>query len=983
MADNNLMQKPHWQNELLTVPEILQDQLSIRLTAFFESCGKCSIEFPNERLAELVRVFACSEFIAKSLVIDPLKIMDLLISGAMDRALSVSEIHQQIQNKVSGTANEQAMLQALCYARKQAWIRIAWRDICGLADLNETLNELSAYAEACIEVLTQYVTAQFNQSYGIPLSAEGREQNLVVVALGKLGGRELNFSSDVDLIFCYESSGKFVTKNKAITYEEYFRRFGQKLIQLLSSTNSEGFLFRVDMRLRPHGNSGVLVMPFQSLENYYQYQGRDWERYALIKARIIAGDKEAGQRFLKMIQPFVYRRYLDFDAFDSLREMKSMIKRQVKKKGIENNIKIGAGGIREIEFIGQAFQIIRGGRNQALQTTSLISTLNSLNEYQFMSEDSVMELLAAYSYLRRSENLLQAIDEQQVHELPSDQVQQARLAFAMATPNWQAFLLEIEDYRKKVHEQFEQVFAPQEVESSQTSHDLDNLLAVWLGEAIEVEAVYELESLGFNNPLAGLKLIESFKNSRSFNSTSARTHKRLDKLMPILLRLMRDIDTADVCFMRLLNLIEAILGRSAYIALLVEKQQVLLPLVSLLSVSSWISSYLTLHPILLDELLDPRTLYVPVNKTLLLDDLKHRLGNIDMDDLELQMDVFRHFKHSHVLRVAAADVVEAVPLMQVSDYLTDIAETVLQAVFNIAWYQMTSRYGRPNIAGSKTEVSQSGFAVVAYGKLGGLELGYGSDLDIIFLTDNDAARGATDGPKVIDNKVFYVRLAQRIIHILTTATSAGSLYEIDIRLRPNGASGLLVSDISAFSDYQKKHAWTWEHQALVRARPVAGDAQVGEKFSQIRHEILCQARDPVALRKKVCDMRAKMNTQQDLSKLDRTLRDETRFNLKQDPGGIADIEFIVQYCVLRFAHLYPNLIQFTDNGRQIDALLQLGIINESKADLLIHAYRSYRAMVHRLTLQDKAAITDSSQFMVYRRGVSHLWEIWIENGIFD
>jgi len=966
--------KPSWVKYLESVPEILQAQLKQRLSVFFAECEKAAINFPQDKVKQLVRVFACSEFVAKTAIAAPGKLLLACEAGELDRALTAVEVHKQIENEISQAEGEEDLIKRLRLLRKHAWLRIAWRDICQQASVEETLAELSTYAESLVQKLIQYLDSQFHLEYGIPVTESGREQSLVVLALGKLGGRELNFSSDIDLIFCYESEGKLLLERKELFYEEYFRRLGQKLINLLSYVSGDGFLFRVDMRLRPYGSSGPLVMSFAGLEEYYQNQGRDWERYALIKARVIAGDREAGQSFLKMIQPFVYRRYLDFDAFESLRDMKLMINREVKRKGIEANIKIGAGGIREIEFITQAFQIVRGGRVGALQSQNLMSVLFQLGENNFFEVESVNYLLEAYQYLPRCENLIQAMDEQQIHALPKDEDKRARLAFAMSKSSWSELAGEVNEYRTKVHEYFIEVFATQEIVSETENPDFAMLELLWSNELSEEDCVSKLKSLGFSEPMSVIQMMINLKKTRSYRIASSRTLQRLDKLIPIILELMQGVKSLDACFQRLLNLIEVILGRSAYIALLVEKQNILPQLIRLFAISPWLSAYLTRHPILLDDLLDPERLYAPSQNQNLETNLVYLISSVDMDDLERQMDILRQFKQSNVLRVAAADVVDALPLMEVSDHLTQIAEVVLEVVFNIAWYQMTSRYGRPQL--NSGEVDHSGFTIIAYGKLGGIELGYGSDLDIIFLHASQAVTASTEGPKSIENKVFYIRLAQRIIHILSTQTAAGYLYEIDIRLRPNGSSGLLVSDIDAFADYQRTQAWTWEHQALVRARAVAGDKQLGMKFNKVRTEILSKQLDAKSLRADVLEMRAKM-----VKHL--STEGDNQFALKHDRGGIADIEFLVQYCVLRFAHEFPVLIEFTDNVRQIQSMLDCGLIKSGEADLLTYAYRAYREMAHRLVLQEVAIKVDSCQFVIYRRRISELWKSWLVNGKFD
>lgn len=967
MKDNEKSTFREWEKYLRDLPEQLQSLVTMRLQAFLSACLQQEININTVNKTELVKVFACSEFVARSLINNPAILTQLLNENSLQNDINTQQIHYQISQLLSLCKDDVQLAQRLRDFRRKAWIRIAWRDICGHAKVEQTLSELSAYADSIIEALTTYLHKQFTTQYGIPYTSSGREQSLVVLALGKLGGRELNFSSDVDLIFCYQENGYFDNDNSR-DYDAYFRRFGQRLIQLLNERNEDGFLFRVDMRLRPYGDSGPLLMSFNAMEDYYQHQGRDWERYAMIKARVIAGDREAGQSILQMLQPFVYRRYLDYDAFDSLRNMKLMIMREVQRKNNESNLKVGLGGIREVEFIGQAFQLVRGGRNPILQSTGLLTVLVKLKQLKLLSDHIVQQLIDDYLFLRRCENLVQAIDEQQQHSLPDNELLQQRLLVATPYTSWQQLQDAVSACRARIHEQFKQIFKSEQSEDS--CSDNDQLLLLWNNKLAQPEALSLLSSLGFHDAETILLRLTQFQQSRAYRIASERTVKRLEKLIVIILNELAGWDNPDDCFQRVLTLIEAIIGRSAYLALLIENKSVIPLLLRLMAISPWISAYLARHPLLLDELLDVRALYTPADKKVLAQDLSRRLSALDMDDLEQQMEVLRQFKHAQVLRVAAADIADAIPLMVVSDYLTHIAEVILEAVFNIAWYQLISKYGRPCISGSDTPINQSGFVIVAYGKLGGIELGYGSDLDIIFLHSAATDNGQTLGPTKIENKVFYVRLAQRVIHILTTRTAAGSLYEIDIRLRPNGAAGLLVSSIESFSEYQQSQAWTWEHQALVRARPVAGDLELGQQFNQVRHKILTQKRDFSVLLSDVRTMREKM-----LKHLGGKAANQ--FSLKQDRGGIADIEFIVQFFVLGYASKYPDLILYTDNIRQIDALNNNKLITQEQAELLSNAYREYRSRVHRLVLQEKEIIVDLDEYQNYRKSISQLWQDWI------
>jgi glutamate-ammonia-ligase adenylyltransferase len=768
----------------------------------------------------------------------------------------------------------------------------------------------------------------------------------------------------VDLIFCYAEEGDTRDGPRSISHQEYFIRLGQRLIAAIDRVTADGFVFRVDMRLRPFGEASALAISFSAMEDYYQVHGREWERYALIKARAVAGDVAAGERLLADLKPFIYRRYVDFGAFESLREMKAMIEAETRRKGMGENVKLGPGGIREVEFIAQAFQLIRGGREPRLQHRSLLPVLAALSELNLLPDYAVAELRTAYIFLRDAENAIQMAADEQTQALPGSEEGRARLALAMGCADWEGFVAALNEQRERVHQHFEQVFAaPQRDGGGDAGNGLD---AVWRGTLSGEASLALLSASGYGDPAEALRLIEQTRSGHAVQALSPRGRQRLDGLMPLLLGAVGQRPDPDVTIKHVIRLIEAIARRTAYLALLVENPMALSQLVRLCSASPWVASLLTLHPVLLDELLDPRSLYHPPRRAALAEELRGRLVHLDPQDEEQHLEALRHFKQSNTLRVAAADVVGAVPLMVVSDHLTEIAEVVLQETLDLAWRHLVARHGRPAGVGEGM-----GFAVVAYGKLGGIELGYGSDLDLVFLHTD--AEGTTDGERPVDNAVFYARLAQRLIHILNTRTASGVLYEVDTRLRPSGASGLLVSTLSAFAEYQRHQAWTWEHQALVRARTVAGDPAVGAVFDGLRRNVLGRQRERDALRQEVRDMRERMRA--NLSKAA-----AGQFDLKQDAGGIADIEFMVQYGVLAWAHAYPDLLDFTDNIRQLEGLARNGILAPADAGLLADAYRTYRSRLHRLTLRDLPALVPEHEFAELRAGVQRLWRQNLEAG---
>ncbi|MDX1251462.1 MAG: bifunctional [glutamate--ammonia ligase]-adenylyl-L-tyrosine phosphorylase/[glutamate--ammonia-ligase] adenylyltransferase [Gammaproteobacteria bacterium] len=949
-----------------TLPAALQAHAGHYRETFDQATNEAGISLSRHAqwLPEIHLIWACSDFVAQSCVRQPQMLADLLDSGDLLKPYAPDDYQLKLQAVLAGVRDDAQLKTALRTLRRREMVRIACRDLAGWASLDETLRELSWLAEGCLDGALAWLHRDLSTDWGVPCAHDGAPQSLVVLGMGKLGGGELNFSSDIDLIFAYAEDGQTTGGRRELSNQEFFTRLGQRLIGAIGDRTAEGFVFRVDMRLRPNGDSGPLVMNFDGMEQYYQAHGREWERYAMIKARTVAGDKAAGERLLATLRPFVYRRYLDFGAFESLREMKEMIRREIERRGLQNNVKLGTGGIREVEFIGQSFQLIRGGREPELQQRQILPVLKLLGARGDLPDYAVRDLIDAYTFLRRTENRLQEFADQQTHLLPDDEFGRLCLAASMGYGDWQTFSQALERHRRRVHEHFERVFAAPQTGGA-TQAGSPDLGAAWSGalEARQAEAV--LAAAGFDDPGEALRLCVRLREGHAWRALSSQGRERMDRLMPLLLGAAGRSAQSVVTLQRLTRLIEAIARRTAYLALLVEHPLALSQLVKLCAASPWIAAMLARHPLLLDELLDPRSLYAPLSRVELTQDLDQRLKAIPPQDLEQQMEALRQFKQAATLHVAAADVAGAMPLMIVSDHLTDIAEIVLAQVLRLAWRHLAERHGQPQCRiGGKLHAP--GFAILGYGKLGGIELGYGSDLDLVFLHDSAGEEQYTTGPKVIDNAVFFARLGQRIIHILNTQTPAGVLYEVDMRLRPSGASGPLVSSLEAYTDYQHRQAWTWEHQALVRARVVAGDGIIAAAFGTLRREVLARRRDLVELRREVREMRERM--MRELGS-----RQPGVFDLKQHRGGIADIEFMVQYGVLAWACDHPELLEFSDNIRQLEGLAKAGLLPADDVRLLGDAYRAYRAALHRLTLQDQPALVAATEFVEYRAGVERIW----------
>lgn len=950
------------------LPEVLRASV---VTALERVSAATDLPQEPALLADLPLVWATSDFVCQLCTRHPQLLRSLSDSGDLLSTYAPAHYSEMLAHQLVDIADEASLHRCLRLFRQREMLRIAWRDLAGQASLDETLADLSNLADALIDGALRWLHTVLAEKFGQPVTRTGTEIQMMVLGMGKLGGRELNFSSDIDLIFAFPEMGQ-TDSQKPIENEQFFLRLGQALIAALDQQTADGRCFRVDMRLRPFGESGPLVISVAAMERYFLEQGREWERYAMIKARPVAGDIKGGEALLETLTPFVYRRYFDYGALESLREMKAMIAREVKRRRLSDNVKLGRGGIREIEFIAQAFQLIRGGQDPALQQRSLQPVLAYLGAHGLLPEHAKQELTESYRYLRRLENRIQAMYDRQAHDLPVDTLDRHRLTLAMGASDWAGLTAELDDWRRRVQGHFDQIFvAPQQEDEAEPTGESE-YADIWHDVLDRETAVTVLETAGFTDPDSALRLIAQFRTGTRVRALSDRGRTRLNRLMPMLLAAVAASPAPTQGLERLITLLDGVVRRTAYLALLNEHPMALSQLVRLVEGSPWIARYLSLHPVLLDELLDPRTLYAPLSKAALVAEVDARMGAVDIDDLEQQMEVLRHFKQTHVLRVAAADLSHAIPVMLVSDYLTDIAEVVLERVLRLAWRQVSQRYGVPVLVNGHV----ADFGILAYGKLGSLELGYSSDLDIVFLHDAVPTGTVTDGEKPVDAAVFFARLAQRIIHILSTPTPGGVLYEVDTRLRPSGQSGLLTTSIDAFAEYQFERAWTWEHQALIRARLVTGSETLKQRFVALRREVLAKPRDPIALRAEVRDMRERMRKELGTKNRD-------GFDLKQDRGGIADIEFMVQYAVLAGAVGYPGLLRYTDNIRLLDELERGGQFTTQQAATLADAYRHYRELVHRLALQARATVVPDQEVQTTAAAVTSVWNEVMGQGADD
>ncbi len=913
---------------------------------------------------EAQAVLAFSDFVRDGLVAHPEWLDEL-----RERPPEADEAEQYaawLEEALQGISDEAQLMRALRLFRRRIMVRIAWAQTLNLVDTPCTLKQLSVLAETLIVATRDWLWAACCREWGTPCNAQGEPQPLMILGMGKLGGGELNFSSDIDLIFAWPENGVTRGGRRELDNAQFFTRMGQRLIKALDQPTQDGFVYRVDMRLRPFGDSGPLVLSFAALEDYYQEQGRDWERYAMVKARIMGDNDDRWSHELRaMLRPFVYRRYIDFSVIQSLRNMKGMIAREVRRRGLTDNIKLGAGGIRETEFIVQVFQLIRGGREPSLQSRSLLPTLDAIDALHLLPQGDAERLRGAYLFLRRLENLLQSINDEQTQTLPGDDLNQARLAWAMGEADWVALETTLGTHMTAVRRIFNELIGDDEPDA-----DEDKLAEGWREfwlDACDADVTNPvLSHLDSESQRQVVALAVDFRKEVDKRTIGPRGRHVLDLLMPRLLSEVCSMPSPAVPLGRITPLLLGIVTRTTYLELLTEFPGALKHLIRLCAASPMIAGQLARYPLLLDELLDPNTLYQPTATNAYRDELRQYLLRVPADDEEQQLEAMRQFKQAQLLRVAAADIAETLPVMKVSDHLTWLAEAMIDAVVQQAWTLMVSRYGVPtHLQGREGR----GFAVVGYGKLGGWELGYSSDLDLVFLHDCPADV-MTDGEREIDGRQFYLRLAQRIMHLFSTRTSSGILYEVDARLRPSGAAGMLVTTVEAFADYQQNEAWTWEHQALVRARVVYGDPTLCADFDGIRRQILCKARDGEALKTEVREMREKMRAH-----LGNKHKD--RFDIKADEGGITDIEFITQYLVLRFSHDAPKLTRWSDNVRILELLAQNDIMSEQEARALTHAYVTLRDELHHLALQELPGHVEPGAFQSERQQVTQSWAAWL------
>ncbi len=818
--------------------------------------------------------------------------------------------------------------------------RLIWRDVLDLDSLDDTLAGTTRLAETCLRLALNALDPVFAQRFGTVRDASGAPVRLVVFALGKLGGGELNFSSDIDLVYAYEHNGERGESDgpRPLAAEDYFARLGQQLAKLLDEVTAEGFCHRVDLRLRPFGSAGRLALSFSAMEQYFQREGRDWERYAWQKARPVAGDLIAGERFLQTLRPFVYRRYLDYGALDGLREMKASIAAEVARKEMADDIKRGPGGIREIEFLAQALQLIRGGREEALRERRLQPALRALRDARHLGDDTAAQLASSYRFLRLLENRIQMLRDAHTQRLPEDALDRARIAQGMGFRDWNALEDTLRTHREAVALEFGALLAPRRGETAP-----EGLAAYWRGlrepdNDAEPPNADTLSAIGFDRPDESDHALRDFARAPGVRDASDATRARLDRLMPVLLAGIAGSAAPSLALRRVLALLQTILRRASYLALLDEQPAALSRLIDVLARSAMLGERLAAHPLLLDELLDARAVG-PLPQR---EDCETAANSaLRTGDSETSLFALNETRQALSFRIGLAALDHRQSAEDSARQLAWLADAIVRVVYSLAVAELQAQHGP--LPGAR-------FAVLGYGSLGGEELGFGSDLDLVFLYDAPPDAVST-GLRPLDAARWNARLAQKIVALLGTPTGAGHLYDIDVRLRPDGAKGLLVSTLASFEDYQRQRAWTWEHQALVRARAVAGDAALCEEFERIRAETLSRQRDPQTLRDDVAAMRARMRAE-----LDRST--QTQFDLKQGEGGLVDLEFLLQFLVLRDSCVHPDLLRPRDTPSLIEAACVAHALDIETAAALRQAHAAFLKAGLACTLDRRTRIVE-------------------------
>lgn len=883
---------------------------------------------------------------------------EAMLNNIRHKSKREDDYRQLLERVIQGKAITE-VAKILRQFRLEQQVELACRDILGQISVENMLSRLSELASVCLDVTYHYVYDLLSERYGIPLSTTGQQQHLVIFGMGKLGGGELNFSSDIDLILAYPHKGQTQGNahgEKIIDNELFFHRLAQRLINLLDKYDENGFVYRVDMRLKPFGSVGTLCTTFESMKRYYIEHGRNWERYALVKMRAVAGDIVAGNALVEELAPFIYQRQVDYEAVHSIDDMKSKIVANTREKTLRDNLKLGQGGIREIEFLVQTFQMMYGGRMVDLRGQSLLAALSALEENDLLSAKVIDMLRNNYLRLRKIENAIQYYRDQQTHDLPNKAEPRKALLVALQLDDWLTLISEVNRVRFEVFQLFKRVFATQDGEKSQVDEEK-------LTEEYWLDLIYQTDITRQGAETIAEDLVRFYRRMKN-HDLGDKYLIRLNWVLPQVVEALDGEKNPVKLARHMLELLEAIVDESVYLSLLVEHPSVLKKIMHLFMHSSWMTKFLCQHPLVIDELIHENHENIDIDDQQIRQELAYSISQCVGS--EAVINKLMDFKNAQMFRVASADMQDKIRLMHVSDQLTWTAEAIIETILQLVNDEMTEKYGLPTYeVDGQTWVAE--FGIIAYGKLGGLEMGYGSDLDLVFLHSSQGSNQLTNGERRIANDLFFTRLVGKFNNYITSLTPSGKLYEIDVRLRPSGQSGLLVHSLNAFENYQLEKAWTWEHQALVRARFIAGGNSINKAFKAIRRKVISEPRHPDKLRQDVLDMRAKMRRSYNKP-------EAGMVHIKHGYGGVTDIEFIVQYLLLKHAKYHRHLIRCSDNMRQLAALELFDILRSADASDLRAAYREFRFWIHHKQLLGQRAIAPEEKFQRRMADVKRIWD---------
>ena len=877
----------------------------------------------QEHLPLFIKLFGSSEFLSSILIRKPERGLELLRSPYLQKEKPLSVMKSELEGRMAAASDYNSLLSALRLYKQEEVLRIGARDLLGYAPLEEVTAELSSLASAALDTAYNFCLTLLKKEYGIPycgdVDGNPRECGFVVLGMGKLGGNELNFSSDIDLIYLYTSDeGKTLGGAKSHTLYEFYCKLAELLTKAISSNTDEGFVFRVDLRLRPDGQNGPIVNSLNSAETYYESWGETWERSAMIKARPVAGDISLGESFLKEIEPFIYRKYLDFSTVEDIKEMKLKIDRELALKPGMWDVKLGSGGIREIEFLVQATQLIHAGKERDIRERNTLKSLQRLNEKGLLSNDDHEVLAAAYRLLRTVEHRIQIENERQTHRLPSKEEDLKKLARRCGFEGIEGFKKALELHSKDVERLYDGIFHEPSKRLEEIPAEVSYLFA---GEIDREEAVKKLKSMGFEETGTASLILQALKESLPSSRLSQRSRIALRRLAPHLFLEASKSPDPDMSLANLDRFLNAVGAKGSFYSLLIENPKMVRFLATLFGTSDFLSQFLIGHPELLDTLLRSDTMTPVKSKEELRVELMPVLDAAD--GYEDVLDAVRRFRNIELIRIGINDIAEEAGLLEVCGQMTSLAELSIDVALRMSEKEVMARYGVPFLS----DGSEATISVIGMGKLGGGEMNYSSDLDLIFIY---SGAGETKGPKVISNQEYFAKVAQRVISFLTLQTREGYLYKVDTRLRPSGSAGALVSSLDAFRRYHEESAMLWERQALIKARAISGSEELGRRVMNDVASIVYDRGVDEEGRKEMMRLRERM--EKELAKE----RPEI-YNVKTGRGGIVDIEFTVQFLQLKYGKGLAGLRK----ANTLDALQSLqeaGLIPSEDGFALKGAY---------------------------------------------